>query len=148
VRLHIVLRTPQQKADLEGSWRRTDEDFFASGACHVLAAAFLEAHPALACHALMLQPTSGLRGGHVLIESENHVFDCRGWNERAAYLGAYSAEMQRLCPGWSCDVVRIADPIGWEFCRAHSHRHPSQFWQDPLPRARSFLARFAPAPGT
>lgn len=146
MKLHIVLRTPQQKADLEGSWQRTDEDFFASGACHVLAAAFLEARPARGFHALMLQPMSGLRGGHVLIESESHVFDHHGWNERADYLSAYSTEMRRLYPGWSCELARIDDPISWDFCRAYAYRHPSQFWQDPLPRARAFLARFAAAP--
>ncbi len=50
--------------------------------------------------------------------------------------------MGALLPGWSSTLVDVDDAIGWDFCRAHHHRHPSQFLRDPLPRARAFVLRF------
>jgi hypothetical protein len=138
----IVLRTPEEKADLDASWARPDEEFFASGACHVLAAAFLEAREHAGFHAIMIQPAAGFRGVHVVIANDDTIFDCRGWNPRDSFLQYYAEAMSGLSPGWSYTLASVTDPIGWEFCRTHRHRHPSQFKQDPMPRARAFLARF------
>jgi hypothetical protein len=142
----IVLRTPEEKADLEGCWARSDEDFFGSGGCHVLAAAFLEARPHLRFRALMIQPAQGFRGGHVVVASATVVFDCRGWSLRDQFMQSYSEAMCRLSPGWSYTLLEIDNPIAWEFCREHEHRHPSQFFRDPMARARAFLSRFPPRP--
>ena len=142
----IVLRTPEQKADLEASWARPDEEFFASGTCHVLAAAFLESRSQLGFHALMLQPGPGFRGSHLVVANDHAIFDARGFSSRDEFLHSYSEAMRRLLPGWSYTLTRVDDPIGWEFCNAHAHRHPSQFLQDPLPRARAFLSHFSLQP--
>ena len=141
----ISARTPKQKADLAGSWARPDEDFFAAGACHILAGAFLETYPHAGFHALMLQPVEGFRGGHVVVANGSRVFDCRGWHEREDFLLLYTENCRALYPGWSCTLTVIPDPLGWDFCRAHTHRHPSQFFRDPLPRAKAFLRTY-PAP--
>src|SRR5690242_955039 len=86
--LRIVLRTPEQKADLEASWARADEEFFGSGACHILAGAFLEKYRQTGFNALMIAPATGFRGSHVVIANEHHVFDCRGWSRRDKFLRA------------------------------------------------------------
>jgi len=39
-------RTPEERADQEVSWRRTDQAFFAAGACHILAWEFVARNPA------------------------------------------------------------------------------------------------------
>ncbi|HEX3588635.1 MAG TPA: hypothetical protein VHV74_03310 [Pseudonocardiaceae bacterium] len=44
-----VARTPLERADQLASWQRPDQAFFAAGACHILAFAFLEAFPGLGC---------------------------------------------------------------------------------------------------
>ena len=41
------LRTKAEKQDLEASWLRSDFEFFAAGACHVLASALLAEYPNL-----------------------------------------------------------------------------------------------------
>jgi hypothetical protein len=141
----IISRTAEQKADLAGTWEQPDEDFFAAGACHILAGAFLEAYPSAGFHALMLQPANGFRGGHVVVTNQADVFDCRGWSAREAFLRCYSEGCQKVYPGWSCSLVVIDQPLSWSFARDHCCRHASQFYRDPLPRAHAYLARF-PAP--
>lgn len=142
----VAFRTPEEKADLDASWARPDEEFFALGACHILAGAFLETHGRMRFHAAMIQPAAGLRGAHVVIANGRIIFDWRGWSPHDQFLQHYAEGMGRLSPGWSYTLTRVADPIGWDFCRAHAHRHPSQFRHDPMPRARSFLSRFPPPP--
>ena len=138
----VTLRTAEEKADLEVSWARPDEDFFGAGACHVLAGAFLRAYPDAGFHALHIQPASGFRGGHVVVTNGAWIFDCRGWNRNAGFLNNYEQALRALQPGWSCALHVVDDPIGWDFCRAHRHRHPSQFARDPVARAALFLERF------
>ena len=138
----IISRTPEQKADLAGAWAQPDEDFFAAGACHILAGAFLETYPSAGFHALMLQPADGFRGGHVVATNDADVFDCRGWTPRETFLRRYSEACQKVYPGWFCKLVVVDQPLSWSFAREFGHRHPSQFYRDPLPRARAFLIRF------
>jgi hypothetical protein len=140
----IVLRSPEEKADLEASWARPDEEFFGSGACHVLAGAFLEAHHLGDFRALLIQPGAGFRGAHVVVANDRLIFDVRGWNPRGSFLEQYQSAMDSVSPGWSYSLTAVSDPIGWDFCEAHAHRHPSQYKQNPMPRARAFIARFPP----
>lgn len=142
----IISRPPAEKADQALSWARCDEDFFAAGACHILAGVFLETYPQVGYYALMLRPASGFRGGHLVAANACRVFDCRGWHEREAFLQRYTESCRAVYPGWSCSLEVIHDPLGWDFCTAHAHRHPSQFYQDPIPRAQAFLRGFAPPP--
>jgi hypothetical protein len=70
------------------------------------------------------------------------VFDFNGYTERSFYF----VELERLWgeeePAWTATVAELeVDPAGWEFCRKYAHRHPEQFFQDPLPRARAFVQR-------
>lgn len=140
----IILRTAEEKADLVGSWARPDEDFFASGACHVLAAAFLRRHPAAGFRAWGIWPRDGGRGMHVVAAREDLVFDWVGYTPRARFLEEYFAAYRARFPGWSADVEVVeADALSWDFCRATRSRHPSQFLHDPLPRALAYVDRFA-----
>jgi hypothetical protein len=139
----VHLRTPEEKADLERSWRRPDEEFFASGACHVLAGVFLRGPLADGFGALLIEPRDGARGGHVIAASAQWVFDCRGWQRREPYLAEYAAALRAVIPGWSCVLTAIDDPCAWAFCRKYQHRHPTQFFGEPIPRAEAFLRRFA-----
>jgi hypothetical protein len=137
------LRTPAEKADLEGSWLRSDEDFFGAGACHVLASAFLGLRCGSEYRALLILPSPGHRGRHVVAANAELVFDFNGYTERSYYF----AELERLQrerePTWAATLVELeVDPAGWDFCRRYAHRHPSQFFRDPLPRARAFILHY------
>jgi hypothetical protein len=142
----IPFRTPEQRADQAQSWARPDEQFFASGACHVLTAAFLRAYPDAGFSAWGLVAEHSQQTVHVVAAREDAVFDVWGYTPRAEFLEEYTAAMRVRFPDWSAEFQPInVDPIGWEFCRARDHRHPTQFSQDPLARALAFVGRF-PAP--
>jgi hypothetical protein len=141
----ITLRTPEQRADQDLSWSRPDEQFFASGACHVLAAAFLMTYPRAGFSAWTLVVDQGQRVAHVVAAREAEVFDVWGYTPRAQFLTEYTAAMRVWFPDWRADFQPLdADPMGWDFCRARDHRHPTQFRHDPLERAVAFLRRFPP----
>jgi hypothetical protein len=141
----IILRTPEEKADLDSCWSRPDEEFFASGACHVLAAAFLIEYPEAGFQPWRFAPSAGHRGGHMVVVRDELVFDWAGYERRDAFLLDYFAAMREIFHDWEARFIPVeSDPVGWEFCSLHNHRHPSQFLHDPLPRARAFAGRFPP----
>ena len=141
----IILRTPEEKADLDSCWSRPDEEFFASGACHVLAAAFLIEYPEAGFQPWRFAPSAGHRGGHMVVVRDDLVFDWAGYERRDAFLRDYFGAMREIFHDWEARFIPVeSDPIGWEFCSLHNHRHPSQFLHDPLPRARAFAGRFPP----
>lgn len=141
--MSFQLRTPSEKADLLASWNRLDEQFFAAGACHILAGAFLDARVPSGFSAYLLEPAAGFRGGHVLVADETTTFDWRGYRPRREYLAFLAQERSSFMPGWHYSLVAIPDPLGWPFCRRYRHRHPSQFPHDVVARAKRYLGRFS-----
>ena len=132
------LRSAAEKADLEASWLRPDQDFFSAGACHILAGAFLEAHPGSEFASYLLQPARGFRGGHVLVIGDELTFDWLGYQPRGDRLTRFEQERRTAMPGWHGSMVPIADPLSWTFCRQFHHRHPTQYPYDVMERARRF----------
>ncbi len=140
-----IFRTEEEKADPRLFWLRPDEEFFAAGACHVLAGSFLAMYPRAEFAPWRIRPRNG-RGGHIVVVRKNLVFDCAGYSGRDDFLTEYVEAMRTVFPDWRCDFDQLdMDPIGWEFCRTQNHRHPSQFPYDPIPRAEAFVRRF-PSP--
>jgi hypothetical protein len=140
----MIFRTEEQKHDLIRSWHRPDRPFFATGACHVLAAAFLEVYPNTGFHPFLILPGSGLRGSHVFVSDGKTVFDYHGFSGHDRFLSHYFVKVRRFFPRWFGEVIRLEEsPIGVAFCGRYSHRLPSQYPYDPLPRAFSYLVRFS-----
>ena len=111
----------------------------------MLAAAFLAEYPEAGFRPWRLVPLVGHHGGHLILARDNLVFDWAGFQLREAFLLDYFGAMQRFFPEWDAALVPVElDPIGWDFCRLHNHRHPTQFLRDPLPRARAFATKFRP----
>jgi hypothetical protein len=138
----IVLRSAKEKADQVLSWSRPDEDFFASGACHVLAAAFLETYPDSGFAAWSISPKDGHRGGHIVVIRDALVFDWAGYSHRDVFLAEYFAAMRCLFPDWDASLQRVGeDPSSRAFCERTGARHPTQFLHDPRPRAMAFVSR-------
>ncbi len=84
-----ILRTVEEKADQNLSWTRPDEEFFAAGACHVLAAAFLAMYPEAEFRAWRFAPRAGYRGSHMVVVREDLVFDWAGYARRDVFLVEY-----------------------------------------------------------
>jgi hypothetical protein len=140
----VIFRTAEQKADVSRSWHRPDRPFFAAGACHILAAAFLAAYPDLGFDSYLILPRPGMRGGHIFVADETIVFDYHGFSDRDRFLDHYFRKIRRLSPGWQGELLRLeVSPAGADFCHKHRHRLPSEFPHDPFPRAFAYLRRFS-----
>jgi len=139
----VIFRTESQKADLQRSWHRPDRPFFAAGACHILAAAFLEAHPGQGFATTLILPDDGHRGSHVFVSDGTSAFDYHGYSRCETFLSHYLRKIRRFFPSWQGRIITLADsPISTSFCRTYGCRLPSQFLHDPRPRAHAYLSRF------
>jgi len=141
----MIFRTEEAKKNLARSWQRLDRPFFAAGACHVLAAAFLKTYPKAGFHAFLILPETNLRGSHVAVTNGLVVFDYHGYVRHDAYLAHYFSKIRRFYPGWQGKILRLEEsPTAKSFCQKYQHRLPDQYWKDPQPRAVSYLNRFPP----
>jgi hypothetical protein len=59
-------------------WHRPDRQFFANGACQVLAYAFLQRYPDLGFHARWIKPAAGYSGNHIFVTDGLNAFDYHG----------------------------------------------------------------------
>ena len=139
--------TELERRDQHASWTRTDEAFFAAGACHVLAFALLSRHPREDRTAVFLRPVGGLPGSHVYVRRGAWAFDFNGWTTEDVLLAANTAECRQSWPAWECDRIDIAEPIE-TFCVTWNHRLPRDFAGDAMARANRYLDRFPGDPPT
>jgi hypothetical protein len=135
----VFRRTAIERADQRVSWERTDQAFFSSGACHVLAWTCRDSYPEqeIALAALYLGDFE--HPLHVYARWGTWVFDASGWN--------FESELLQVNSDFEGLPVRQVDTITSnlrEFCEAHVHRQPHQYWADPTERARAYVARHAP----
>jgi len=128
-------------------WHRPDRHFFANGACHVLAFAFLERYPDLDFHARWIKPAAGFTGSHIYVADGVHAFDYHGLTTEQRLLAFGFKRAQRFFPGWDATLMDV--PTGVLVSERNSRqieglwlREPKQFLHDALPRAHSFLDKF------
>lgn len=139
----MIFRTAQQKADLAGSFNRPDRPFFASGACHILAQAFLNVTELKDWSPSIIIPHTGFRGMHVFTANGRYTFDYHGFARMDRFLDHYTARMNRRFPGWSATILQLdISPVSEEFCDRYNSRLPEDFYRDPWPRANAFVKRF------
>ena len=131
-------------------WALPDRVFFACGACHILAHAFLERYHS--GRAMWLKPAPGFTGNHVFIDGGPWVFDYHGYAGRERFLAHTYGKARRWWPGWQASFIELSPEvlISEEKSRTYDGlwlREPRQFLHDALPRARTYLNRF-PSPPT
>lgn len=139
------MRTDAERQDQRLSWARSDEAFFASGACHILAFQFMQRRSDDRYRAILIRPSDGLPGSHVYVTDGSWAFDFNGWTPESTLLTATTAECRRRWPSWECELIRTDGDLD-AFCRRWSHRPPADFAFDVLERADRFLDRFPPHP--
>ena len=137
------------KSDPEMRWGLPDRVFFACGACHVLAYAFLERHGSPEMKAVWLKPNPGFSGSHIFVATDTWAFDYHGYSERRRLLDHARDRARRWWPGWEATLIELpADVlISERMSRNYDGlwlREPGQFLHDALPRARAYLDRFPP----
>lgn len=132
-------------------WALPDRVFFACGACHILAHAFLERWGMPTDRVWWIRPADGFAGNHVFVARGDHVFDFHGWSARERYLAHTWRRADRLWPGWRGELVELPRDVLVDEIRSKTFpglrlREPGQFLHDALPRARRFLDRFPGSP--
>lgn len=133
----VFRRTPLERADQQLAWDRADQWFFAAGACHILAYAFLEARPE-GWTAVGLWPEDRPDPSHVYVTDGTWAFDSCGWTLEAELI-----EVSRAAEPHADYRPRPLHMDLDEFCARHWHRTRAEFAHDPWPRAHHYLTRFA-----
>jgi hypothetical protein len=134
----VFRRTPLERTDQRVSWERPDQAFFASGACHILAWVCQESYPDRPIELAAMFLAGERHPLHVYAAWDGWGFDSSGWNLESELLKV-NADFE----GRPAERREITVGVA-EFCGAHAHRMPHQYWRDPLPRARRYVVRHTP----
>jgi hypothetical protein len=134
-------RTPAEKTDPMLFWQRDDKAFFAAGACHILAYAFMARHPDAGFKLVFIKPMANAPGSHLYAADGEWAFDYEGWTLERLLLRETQTAYSQLYPGWAYERVIIEDDLE-TFCERYNHRLPSQFAFSPWERAENYLAQF------
>jgi hypothetical protein len=96
-----------KKRDLALRWGVPDRVFFACGACHILAYAFLECYGLPSAKAPWLKPEPGFTGNHIIVADGDWVFDYHGYSKRDHLLAHMRRKAARWWPGWGASLVPL-----------------------------------------
>ena len=140
---------PGIKSDPVRRWGLPERIFFACGACHILAHAFLARYPDAGFSPLWIKPARGYTGNHILVVRGEVCFDYHGYSSFARLLGHTMRKARRWWPGWHAELIPIDPDVLVSEARSRQHaglwlREPGQFLHDATPRAERFLDRFPP----
>jgi hypothetical protein len=132
---------PEIKNHPERRWKQPDRIFFGFGACHILAGVFLEDMTALGFYGEWIVPAEGFSGNHIYVTNGEIVFDFHGCSAREKLLERYWKGYQKRYPGWDAHIAKINFPLLDTIeLNKRNHRGPDQYFGDPIPRARRFIA--------
>ena len=140
------------KSDPAKRWNLPDRVFFACGACHILAHAFLDRHTTRTMQPLWLRPFEGYTGSHIIVMWNEWAFDYHGYSKRTDLIAHYFKRARQRWPGWNAELtllprnVLISEQKSKEI-KGLWLREPDQFLHNALPRAEPYLDRFGPPPG-
>lgn len=145
-------RTPGPKHDQAIQWNLPDRVFFAAGACHVLAHAFLERFPEFGAKPFWIKPLDGSPTNHVIVLKDEFAFDYHGFSKAAVLLAHFRRRALRHWPDWRGEIVELNPDalVSERISKSYPGlwlREPDQFLQNALPRAHRYLNRFVPPPG-
>ena len=133
-------------------WHRPDRQFFANGACQVLAYAFLQRYPDLGFRARWIKPVAGFFGNHIFVTDGLNAFDYHGLTTEQRLLSLGLRRAHRFFPGWEATLVDLPAEIlvSEQLSRQIEGlwlREPKQFLHNAMPRAHAFIDRFGDIKG-
>jgi len=132
---------PGIKKHPERRWKQPDRCFFGFGACHILAGVFLNDIASDRFYGEWITPLDDFTGTHVIATNGTVSFDFYGYTCRKRLLARYWRRFQSRYPGWDAKVVKVEfDLLDTEELNARKHLGPDQYFGDPIPRARQFIA--------
>jgi hypothetical protein len=134
----IFRRTGIERSDQRVAWERTDQAFFAAGACHVLAWACRDAYADRSIGVEAVRFAGEQQVFHTYATWNGWTFDHSGWLPEPQLFTA-NTDFE----GHPLERVEIAVGLA-QFCEQHNHRMPHQYWRDPRQRARDYVGRHQP----
>lgn len=146
-----IRRTPGSKFDQVVRWNLPDRVFFAAGACHILAYAFLERFPHCGAKPFWIKPLDGSPTNHMVVLNGECGFDYHGYTKKDVLLGHFRRRALQHWPTWQGELVEVTPDalISTEKSKTYPGlwlREPDQFLHNALPRARAYLDRFERPP--
>jgi hypothetical protein len=141
---------PGIKQNPEKRWALPHRVFFACGACHILAYAFLQRFPDRGFHAVWIKPGQGFKGNHcVATDDDGLAFDYHGWSRFDRLMAHMQAKASRWWPGWNYTLIELPPDVLISEARSRTYeglwlREPKQFLHDAMPRAERYLDRISP----
>jgi hypothetical protein len=140
-------RTPGSKRDPAKQWALPDRVFFAAGACHILADAFLDSYPDCGFQPVWIRPIPGHTVNHVVLVRGDVVFDYHGYSDWQAYWTDTKRRANQWWAGWDADPVAVHREALASNHEARRYsglvmKEPKDYLFDPRPRARAYLLRF------
>jgi hypothetical protein len=144
-----IRRTPGSMQDQIARWNLPDRVFFAAGACHILAYAFLERFPDAGARPFWIKPRDGSPTNHMIVLRDDCAFDYHGYSKKDALLDHFQRRARKYWPDWRGDLVEITPDALVSEPKSKTYpglwlREPRQFLHDALPRAHAYLDRFVP----
>jgi hypothetical protein len=139
------------KKNPEQRWGLPERVFFACGACHILAYAFLERYEMPKAKVVWIKPRPGFWGNHIFVAVDGWTFDYHGYSRPDVFLDHTWKRARRFWPGWDATLVQLPADVLISEPKSRTYdglwlREPKQFLHDAMPRARAFLDRFPPPP--
>jgi hypothetical protein len=141
---------PGTKSDTVKRWNLSERVFFACGACHILATAFLERYPDAGFAPRWIRPLKGFTGSHiVVVRDDNVAFDYHGYSRWSVLFDHIRHRASQRWPGWDAETFPLPPAVLVSEIRSRYYdrlwlQEPKQFLHDALPRARRYLDRFPP----
>jgi hypothetical protein len=144
------LRTKGGKRDPRKRWSLPEKVFFACGACHVLAYAFLKKHLGSGFVPIWIRPAKGYTGNHVVVVRDQIAFDYHGYSHWPSLIAHMKRRANQRWPGWDADLIKLPEEVLISESKSRSYdglwlMEPKDFLFDAMPRAEEYLKRF-PAP--
>jgi hypothetical protein len=142
---------PGVKQDPVRRWSLPDRVFFACGACHILAYAFLKTYPDEGFALLWIKPAKGFTANHIVVVRDDVAFDYHGFSRWGRLRAHIVAKANRWWPGWSAELIPLPMDVLISEAKSREYdglwlREPGQFLHDAMPGAEQFLRRFRPPP--
>ena len=144
------LRTKGAKRDLVKNWALPDHVFFACGACHILAYAFLKVYPSAGFRPIWIRPAVSYTGNHIVVIRGQVAFDYHGYSHWPGLFAHMRRKANRWWPGWDAKLVELREDALISEAESRTYdglwlREPQQYLYHAMPRAIRFVQRF-PAP--
>ena len=141
----MIFIPDEVKRDPVRRWELPDRIFFAAGACHILAYAFLQKYQKEGFKPYWIKPGKGYKGNHIFVSDGVNAFDYRGYNSEKRLLEQIIEDMGKHYPGWHYELIELAEEalISEKLSRTYEGlwlREPGQYLHNPMERAEAYLS--------